>query len=268
MKNIKSNKEDLKNVSRQKSSFLTIIIAILGYFAFVYLQYGGITSLLKNFNIAHHIISLVFLIYIIVKIKAGIEENKDDILKTLETGYEKINLEELNELDAKILEEKNLDTLKQSSLEQSFLESQSASKSQTLSKSQLLSENQTLSKSQALSLGNEKTENKHFVKKTSIHSIPKSRRDLKSKYWFKAKSFGYGWTPCSREGWLITILFVLLLIALPFVFMEELNSGEVPVNYLVSFFGLIFLFVYIAYRKGEKPKWNFGNSNKINRRRK
>jgi hypothetical protein len=27
--------------------------------------------------------------------------------------------------------------------------------------------------------------------------------------WFRRKSFGYGWTPASWEGWLATALFVL-----------------------------------------------------------
>ncbi|MBV9549496.1 MAG: hypothetical protein JO256_07470 [Alphaproteobacteria bacterium] len=26
--------------------------------------------------------------------------------------------------------------------------------------------------------------------------------------WFRKKTFGYGWTPCSWEGWLATLLFV------------------------------------------------------------
>jgi hypothetical protein len=32
------------------------------------------------------------------------------------------------------------------------------------------------------------------------------------KRWFKARRFGWGWTPCSFEGWLVTVISVIALI--------------------------------------------------------
>jgi len=77
------------------------------------------------------------------------------------------------------------------------------------------------------------------------------------KYWFKSKSFGWGWTPCSREGWLVTIGFVLAAIAIGIIFKEQLERGKVT-DYFISLGGLIILLVIIAFKTGEKPKWNWG----------
>ncbi len=77
------------------------------------------------------------------------------------------------------------------------------------------------------------------------------------KYWFKSKSFGWGWTPCSREGWIVTIGFIVALIALSYFMRGELESGKAT-NFLIYEFGLIALLILIAYKTGEKPTWNWG----------
>lgn len=33
-----------------------------------------------------------------------------------------------------------------------------------------------------------------------------------SKYWFKPKRFGYGVVPSSKEGWLVTLIFIIITI--------------------------------------------------------
>jgi len=73
------------------------------------------------------------------------------------------------------------------------------------------------------------------------------------KLWFKAKSFGWGWTPCSIEGWLVVILFIIGLIAIS-LFLKESNVAE----YVLWLFSLITLLIIICYKKGEKPHWNWG----------
>ena len=78
------------------------------------------------------------------------------------------------------------------------------------------------------------------------------------KLWFKAKSFGWGWTPCSIEGWLVTIGFVMALLAISF-FLKEGNTAE----YMMWFFSLIIILIFIAYKKGEKPHWNWGKKKEI-----
>ncbi len=77
------------------------------------------------------------------------------------------------------------------------------------------------------------------------------------KLWFKSKNYGYGWTPCSREGWIVTIGFIFAVIALGFIFKKQLESGEVT-DYFISLGGLIIILIIIAYKTGETPKWGWG----------
>jgi len=80
------------------------------------------------------------------------------------------------------------------------------------------------------------------------------------KYWFKSKSFGWGWTPCSREGWLVTIGFGVAMILLSFLFQDSLERGE-AFDYLALVFGLSAILIIIAFKTGEKPKWNWRKQN-------
>lgn len=75
-----------------------------------------------------------------------------------------------------------------------------------------------------------------------------------NKLWFKAKSFGWGWTPCSIEGWLVVIGFIIGLILISFT----LKEGNVT-SYLLGLITLIVLMIIIGYKKGEKPRWRWGN---------
>jgi hypothetical protein len=73
------------------------------------------------------------------------------------------------------------------------------------------------------------------------------------KLWFKARSFGWGWTPCSIEGWLVVIGFVMALLAISFM----LKEGNV-IEYMLWFVSLVALIMIIGYKKGEKPHWSWG----------
>lgn len=81
-------------------------------------------------------------------------------------------------------------------------------------------------------------------------------------YWFKRKIWGWGWVPVTWQGWLNTFLYIAFVLFLVFIREEAIpgnpDSGS---NFLV--FGLPFilsttLFFLIAYKKGEKPKWQWG----------
>ncbi len=82
------------------------------------------------------------------------------------------------------------------------------------------------------------------------------------KLWFKRKLYGWGWTPSSWQGWAVTFIYIPIVIFLLLIREESVpgnpDSGS---NFLV--FGLPFtvltaLFVFIAYKKGESPKWQWG----------
>ena len=82
------------------------------------------------------------------------------------------------------------------------------------------------------------------------------------KLWFKRKLYGWGWTPATWQGWLVTLVYFILILILVLNIEESIpenpDSGS---NFLVFGLPIIvlsLLFIYIAYRKGEKPKWQWG----------
>lgn len=81
-------------------------------------------------------------------------------------------------------------------------------------------------------------------------------------YWFKRKIWGWGWTPATWQGWLATLLYVALVTFL-IITREEAIPGnpDSGSNFLVFGLPLIVLtglFIFILYKKGEKPRWQWG----------
>lgn len=80
------------------------------------------------------------------------------------------------------------------------------------------------------------------------------------KLWFKAKNFGWGWYPISWEGWLVTVLFIVLLILHPLL---SFSTTEEPTPVELSLFFVrtvifVALLIFVCYRRGEKPQWRWG----------
>ena len=78
-----------------------------------------------------------------------------------------------------------------------------------------------------------------------------------NKIWFVRKSYGYGWTPSTWEGWLVLLLWLIVFI--PLITMVEYNL-------ILSLGGILFatgLLIYICYKKGEKPRWQWGKRKDI-----
>ena len=73
-----------------------------------------------------------------------------------------------------------------------------------------------------------------------------------NKIWFVRKTYGYGWTPSTWEGWLVIFLWLILFI--PLTIMIEYNW----ILYLGGIFIITGMLVYIAYKKGEKARWQWG----------
>lgn len=85
-------------------------------------------------------------------------------------------------------------------------------------------------------------------------------------YWFKAKLYGWGWVPAKWQGWVVTIIYIALISTLIFIREEPIpgnpDSGS---NFLTSALPMILLtsiFIFIAYKKGEKPRLQWGPSDK------
>ena len=71
--------------------------------------------------------------------------------------------------------------------------------------------------------------------------------------WFKRKTYGWGWTPASKEGWIVTIVTTLMIIR--FAMDAETN----PLKSMIYIFLTIIVLIIISYKTGEKPEWRWGN---------
>jgi hypothetical protein len=77
-------------------------------------------------------------------------------------------------------------------------------------------------------------------------------------YWFKAKLYGWGWTPVTWQGWGITGLYLLSILAFSFTLDETSPPREVMFTFVLPVFFLTLLLIRICYRTGEKPRWRWG----------
>jgi hypothetical protein len=83
-------------------------------------------------------------------------------------------------------------------------------------------------------------------------------KDNPKKLWFKAKWYGWGWTPVSWKGWLVTTAYVGLMIISANLLVQSSPKEEIDTTFVLTAIILTLIFLYIAYKKGEKPHWSWG----------
>jgi hypothetical protein len=87
--------------------------------------------------------------------------------------------------------------------------------------------------------------------------LKRKERDI----WFPAKKFGYGWgLPITWQGWVVLLSYLLLIVGGSFILT---GSPQKTKLFFMLALTLTIIFVYICYKKGEKPKWRWGDRNKI-----
>lgn len=82
--------------------------------------------------------------------------------------------------------------------------------------------------------------------------MKKVKQNSTNRYWFKRKTYGWGWVPATWQGWL-----VLLIWAIVFAFSTRQLDHEWLKNVAVVIISVIILIV-ICFKKGEKPRWQWG----------
>ncbi len=75
--------------------------------------------------------------------------------------------------------------------------------------------------------------------------------------WFKAKQYGWGWTPVTWEGWVVTLVFVGVIVGITQTYSLSTPGNMIP--FTIGMLLAIGLLLFIAYVKGEKPSWRWGN---------
>jgi len=77
-------------------------------------------------------------------------------------------------------------------------------------------------------------------------------KNTEKKIWFKRKLYGWGWTPITWQGWFVVVFYVFFVIS----GLVDLDHESFK-NLLVIILATILL-LYICYKKGEKPRWQWG----------
>jgi hypothetical protein len=77
-------------------------------------------------------------------------------------------------------------------------------------------------------------------------------------YWFKAKLYGWGWTPATWQGWLLTICYAILITLSVLTINKNSPIREIFFTFILPSVLLTFAFIRICYRTGEKPRWQWG----------
>jgi len=83
------------------------------------------------------------------------------------------------------------------------------------------------------------------------------------KPWFKAKIYGWGWYPASWQGWLIVLIYIVLVST--FFSNYDAHSHSVSdtlINFVPTAIILTALLIFICYKTGEKPGWRWGKKKK------
>ncbi len=79
-----------------------------------------------------------------------------------------------------------------------------------------------------------------------------------NKLWFKAKRFGWGWTPCSWQGWTVVLLYVVVITIHSINIEKFATSGaDVVINFVIPLIINTIFLIIISYAKGEKPGWRW-----------
>ncbi len=74
-----------------------------------------------------------------------------------------------------------------------------------------------------------------------------------NKIWFKRKLYGWGWTPSSWQGWVTVLFWSIFFVSL----VSKIDDHEWLKNLIFIIFSTGLL-IYICYKKGEKPRWQWG----------
>jgi len=79
--------------------------------------------------------------------------------------------------------------------------------------------------------------------------------EKETRYWFPAKTYGWGWgLPSVWQGWVTLVLYLSLITLSVYFFPPE----EQLVLFLFSVILLSVLLIVICWVKGEPPKWRWG----------
>lgn len=78
------------------------------------------------------------------------------------------------------------------------------------------------------------------------------------KIWFRRKLYGWGWTPVAWQGWAVIGGFAAVLVALSLSLDKNSSPKEIAFMFLLPAAVLTASLICIAYKTGERPRWQWG----------
>jgi len=86
--------------------------------------------------------------------------------------------------------------------------------------------------------------------------------NMKEKLWFKRRRLGWGWRPVSKEGWTVTIVFLVIILGLGLTLDPDASDKEVLFSLFIPLGILIAALLRILFTHGEKPRFQWKISKK------
>lgn len=84
-------------------------------------------------------------------------------------------------------------------------------------------------------------------------------KDNPKNLWFKRKLYGWGWTPATWQGWVVILIYIALVIAFSLTINNDSKPSEVMFTFALPITLLTITLIQICYKKGESPRWQWGN---------
>lgn len=82
---------------------------------------------------------------------------------------------------------------------------------------------------------------------------------MKQHLWFRAKRYGWGWEPCTWQGWVVMFTWTaLVVINFAVVDARSPSSSDALLNAIPSTMIITAMLVVVCYCTGEKPRWRWG----------
>ncbi len=85
---------------------------------------------------------------------------------------------------------------------------------------------------------------------------------MKTDMWFKRKRYGWGWTPATWQGWAVLVGYLVLVLVFAATIDKTSPPREIFATFVLPSLVLTVTLIRICYRKGESPRWQWGNESK------
>lgn len=76
--------------------------------------------------------------------------------------------------------------------------------------------------------------------------------------WFKAKTYGWGWYPAAWQGWVVLLVYVVLVVLFVSTIDERSPLRELVFTCVLPVTLLTATLIRVCYATGEKPRWRWG----------